>query len=264
MKNPLSESMAFLRTSLIPDLIEKVDFNAANGNPDLRLFELGNVFLQKGNGLKGIFEFHKMAGVVHGNWIQRDVHTPKNLKSSAFSIRGGLTSLAARFGIKDFSFASSSSNIFENAHSISLRGKVIGFAGAVSEKYQKKIKSEKRDMYGFEIDLGPILNAISETTQYNQINPFPISDRDLNFVLSSEVLSGDVSKAIRKKGGELLQSVEPVNIFYDDSLGKGCRSVTFRIVFQHPSKTLEDSDVNPLIKGIIDVVTKKFDGKLRS
>ena len=61
-----------------------------------------------------------------------------------------------------------------------------------------------------------------------------------------------------------MQSVEPVNIFQDDSLGKNCKSVTYRIVFQHPSKTLEDSDVNPLIKGIIDVVSKNFDGKLRS
>jgi phenylalanyl-tRNA synthetase beta subunit len=58
--------------------------------------------------------------------------------------------------------------------------------------------------------------------------------------------------------------VSPVNEFSDESIGSGNRSVTFRLVFQHPSKTLEDSDVNPLIKGIIDVVSKIFDGKLRS
>ena len=187
MKNPLSESMAFLRTSLIPGLIEKVDFNTANGNPDLRLFEIGNTFLQKGKGLKGIKESHTIAGVVHGNWTQRDVHTPKNTQSSVFSVKGLLTSLAARFGLKDLSFSSNASEIFDHAQSIFLGGKAIGYCGVVRGNFQKKIKADRRDIYGFEIELDPVLNALSETTQYNQINAFPVSDRDLNFVLSSEV-----------------------------------------------------------------------------
>ncbi len=88
MKNPLSEQMAHLRTSLIPGLMKKVDFNCANGNRDLRLFETGNVFVQKGKGLKGIQENHKIAGVVHGKWNKEDVHSTNGMESSLFSVKG--------------------------------------------------------------------------------------------------------------------------------------------------------------------------------
>ena len=264
MKNPLSEQMAHLRTSLIPGLMKKVDFNCANGNRDLRLFETGNVFVQKGKGLKGIQENHKIAGVVHGKWNKEDVHSTNGMESSLFSVKGLLQSLAARFSLNDIQFIAAESKIFDHGQDVIINGRSVGLVGKIGKEYLRSIDSETRSAFGFELNFDSILQMIGETIQYRPINTFPVSDRDLNFVLPNRVSSGSVVEAVRKEGGDLLRSVNPVNIFSGDSIGNDSRSVTFRLVFQHPSKTLEDSDVNPLIKGIIDVVSKKFDGKLRS
>ena len=264
MKNPLSEKMAFLRTTLIPGLIQKIDFNIANGRQDLRLYEIGNVFVQKKKGLKGIHEKLKMAGVIHGNWTDKDIHHSTQIKSSLFVVKGVITSIAARFGIQDLAFLPCKSDIFSNAQTIRLSGNDIGTIGIVNTSFIQKIKSGKRGIYGFEFEFQQIVDALDVTTQFKQINAYPVSERDLNFVLSDSVSVGDVLESMQTKGGDILKLVSPVNEFSDESIGSGNRSVTFRLVFQHPSKTLEDSDVNPLIKGIIDVVSKIFDGKLRS
>ena len=80
-----------------------------------------------------------------------------------------------------------------------------------------------------------------------------------------EVGEPKIEVKIDKKGKKLLLETEPVNIFVDeDSLGKNMKSVTFSLVFQNPSKTLEDKDVNPIIDEIIRVAENDFNAKLRS
>jgi phenylalanyl-tRNA synthetase beta chain len=75
---------------------------------------------------------------------------------------------------------------------------------------------------------------------------------------------GPIVNLILKKGNNLIQSANPINVFIDeDALGKGLKSVTFSIEFQHNKKTLEDKDVTPVINDIIRVVEKEFLAKLR-
>ena len=76
---------------------------------------------------------------------------------------------------------------------------------------------------------------------------------------------GPVIKMIKNNGQNLVSKVRPANIFKDEiSVGKNNKSVTFSIIFQHPAKSLEDKDVNPIINDIIDVVKNIFNAKLRS
>ena len=75
---------------------------------------------------------------------------------------------------------------------------------------------------------------------------------------------GSIMEIFHKKGKKLLINSKPVNIFTDeDTIGKNMKSVTFSLVFQNPSKTLEDKDVNPIIDEIIGIAEKKFNAKLR-
>ena len=101
--------------------------------------------------------------------------------------------------------------------------------------------------------------------QYNPIATFPKIQRDLNLVMQKSQEVGPIVNLILKKGNNLIQSANPINVFIDeDALGKGLKSVTFSIEFQHHKKTLEDKDVTPVINDIIRVVEKEFLAKLRS
>ncbi|MFL3006558.1 MAG: hypothetical protein ACJZ10_01010 [Candidatus Neomarinimicrobiota bacterium] len=100
---------------------------------------------------------------------------------------------------------------------------------------------------------------------FKKINLYPnILERDLNFVLKKDQAVGDLLEIIRKLGKQLVVEAKPKNIYSDSNdIGEEFKSITFSIVFQHSSKTLEDSDVNPIIDEIVNFAEKKFHAKLR-
>ncbi len=109
-----------------------------------------------------------------------------------------------------------------------------------------------------------MLSLIStNATKYEPINYLPKVERDLNFVVDETIEVGDIVKEIGLLKNKLLVSVVPKNIFRHSSIGDLKKSVTINLEFQHPSKTLEDKDVNLIINEIINVVSKNFNAKLR-
>ena len=81
--------------------------------------------------------------------------------------------------------------------------------------------------------------------------------------MDEKIQVGNVNSTIQNNGKNILLKSEPLNIFRQESLGKGKKSVSFNLIFQSSSKTLEDKDVNPVIDAIIRVVSKKYSAKLR-
>ena len=92
--------------------------------------------------------------------------------------------------------------------------------------------------------------------------PYPAVARDLNFKMDSSISVGDVTTAIKSVNQSILQTVLPVDI-YISKKDKSSKDVLFSLTFQSPKKTLEDNDVNTVITEIINVVSKKFNAKLR-
>ena len=88
--------------------------------------------------------------------------------------------------------------------------------------------------------------------------------RDLNLVIPNEQEVGPIIEIFHKYGKKLITQSEAVDVFEDkETIGDGLKSVTFSLIFQDPSKTLEDKDVNPIIDEIIRVAEKTFNAKLR-
>jgi len=84
----------------------------------------------------------------------------------------------------------------------------------------------------------------------------------LNFKMDSSVKVGDVVKAMKSVNQSILQNVSPVDI-YQSKKDKSSKDVLFSLSFQSSKKTLEDKDVNAIITEIINIVSKKFNAKLR-
>ena len=90
---------------------------------------------------------------------------------------------------------------------------------------------------------------------------FPIVQRDLNFKMDSSIQVGDVVKTMKSINQSILQNVIPVDIY--QSKDTSSKDVLFSLSFQSAKKTLEDNDVNSIIAEIINIVSKKFNAKLR-
>ena len=262
--NPLSETMTHMRTDLLPGLLETVDFNIKNGSPDVYLFEIGNVFQQEKPGLKGIKETPIMSAVLHGQSAALSVHRQKK-DSNLFTAMGHINSLYLALGSSAPDFEAAKSIGFSNAFNINHGKQCYGLLGTVDKKFVTDLNLEIDDpVYSFHIDLGAFTELLDMQRKFAAINPYPIVERDVDFVLSEEVETGTVSAAIKGKNFPNLIAVFPLDIFRHDSLGSKAKSVTFHFKFQNPNKTLEDKDVTSVIDKIKRLVSSEFNAKLRS
>ena len=119
------------------------------------------------------------------------------------------------------------------------------------KEYFKKLIDKKVTAVGFEYIR-------------DQINSYPIVQRDLNLVMKEDLEAGEIINLILKIGGKYVTRVNPINLFNNPkAIGENKKSITFSIFFQHPSKTLEDKEVNSIINEIINIADKEFSAKLR-
>ncbi len=265
MLNPLNTEMGFLRTSLIPGLIKAADFNLKNGAKSFRLYEMGNVHHFFGEGLENMNEFQCISGIIYGQRNEPSVHSDAT-SETIFDIKGFLSFLFLERLNMNIRFISGENYAMDQVQSILVNNQNIGEYGRFSNKIISQLGYEfQNEVYGFEIYLTSIKKMMGKSKTFKKINLYPTIERDLNFVLSENQPIGEVLDTIRKLGRQLVVAAKPKNVYSDfDTLGDGKKSVTFSIVFQHSSKTLEDLDVNPIIDEIVTFAEKKFNAKLRS
>ena len=264
--NPISDKMTHLRTSLIEGLLITADYNFKNGQKNIMLFESGNVFFKSGDGLKGLNEKYLLSGIAFGNMHNSSVHLNKAIKNDFYTIKGLLASLLKRLNIDKVNLdkTDSSQSHFDNSYLIEINKNNIGCYGKLSDLMLKKLNLDISHIYGFELNLKDLIKIHSSASKrFKTINYFPKIERDLNFVVDEGIKVGDIIKKIESLSRETLISINPKNLFRHKSLGDLKKSVTINLEFQHPSKTLEDKDVNPIINEIIKVVSKNFGAKLR-
>ena len=264
MMNPLSSEMAYLRTSLIPGLLKNVDFNIKNGATDFRLYELANVHHKNGDTLDGIKEYKYLAGIIYGKEILDSVHGSA-VDEGLFSLKGYLNGVfegkyGMRIDLKKDDFPG-----FEYGQTVIINRQNVGVMGRLSNHWPKLLNLDIEDTYAFEINLEPISKMMNAKKRFKPISIYPKISRDINLVMKDAQSVGHIVDMIIRLGNNLIIHASPMNIFIDEkTLGKGMKSVTFAITFQHSSKTLEDKDVNPVIEEIIRVADKDFNAKLRS
>ena len=264
MMNPLNKEMGFLRTSLIPGLIKAADINIKNSTSQFRIFELGHVHFKENSSLNGVDERKILSGLAIGDIIGENVHSGSE-QEDLFSIKGLLSSLfEKKLSMRMELEVDDEDSGFELSRSIRLNKQKVGRLGRISKDWIDLMGLDLEKAYGFEIDLEPIKQMLGKRKTFKKIIPYPKVIRDLNLVIPNEQEVGPIMEIFHKYGKKLITQSEAVNLFEDEeTVGDGFKSVTFSLIFQDPSKTLEDKDVNLIIDEIIRVAEKTFDAKLR-
>ena len=88
-------------------------------------------------------------------------------------------------------------------------------------------------------------------------------ERDINFIFNKKYLVSEIISQIKKSGKKLLEDVNLIDVYDDDSFGKELISYTFRLSYRDSDKTLLDSDIAFLHDSIVEKIEKKFSTKLR-
>lgn len=256
--NPISEEFPYMRTTLVPAVIEAAKRNIAQQNKDLWLFETANVYEPKALPLTEVPHERPMAcGIMMGkvteaawNQAQRD--------TDFYDVKGVVDGLLAKLGLTQYDIQPSSESYYHpgvSAH-YTVNGVTIANYGELHPQVVKNFDLSGK-VYMFEIDLEAVLSIIVPPFRYQSFSKFPGTSRDLAIVAPVSVTSGDIVALIKEHGGEYLESVSIFDVYEGEHIEAGYRSLAYNLQFRSMKGTLNDEDIDGAIQAIIDALATK-------
>ena len=256
--NPISEEFPYMRTTLVPAVIEAAKRNIAQQNKDLWLFETANVYEPKALPLTEVPHERPMAcGLMMGkvteaawNQAQRD--------TDFYDVKGVVDGLLAKLGLTQYDIQPSSESYYHpgvSAH-YTVNGVTIANYGELHPQVVKNFDLSGK-VYMFEIDLEAVLSITVPPFRYQSFSKFPGTSRDLAIVAPVSVTSGDIVALIKEHGGEYLESVSIFDVYEGEHIEAGYRSLAYNLQFRSMEGTLNDEDIDGAIQAIIDALATK-------
>ncbi|MFV1917531.1 MAG: phenylalanine--tRNA ligase subunit beta [Patescibacteria group bacterium] len=228
LKNPLGSDSEYLRTSLMPSLIGAANQNAGEKD-SFHLFELASVYIPRRGNLPE--EKMMLAGILKGLSYRR--------------AKGIVESLLEDLNINASYEAEDSAHFVTSKRVKILSGNIyLGQFGAL----------EGDNLTYYEFDSEVLRKTSSPFTTYQPNPKYPAQIEDLTLVLPDKTKVGEVIASI-KSVSKLIQNVALSDIYQD--------SYTLRLWYQHPGKTLTDSEVEEIRKNILKEVKKKFGAAIK-
>ena len=254
--NPMSADQALMRTSLLPNLIAAVTRNQSHGRPDVALFEVGSVFLRRGEGAAerpiheladeplwaaGVFAGRRPGHIGYGTpW---DVFDAKAYAQVAIrAIAGASVEIKTR--------ATSTVPYLHPgiAGELLLGPTVIGWFGEVHPDVRRKLGAEG-SLFAFDVDLSKLPAA--RPPQMTSIPRFPGSARDVSLLLGASIPAARVEDVIAQVADPLVSSVRLLEDYRDAKLGEGMKSMLWSISYRAPDRTLTDAEVEKAHEAIV-------------
>ncbi|HEY9771874.1 MAG TPA: phenylalanine--tRNA ligase subunit beta [Coleofasciculaceae cyanobacterium] len=268
LANPLFAEYSALRADLFSGLLDAFVYNQSQGNGALNAFEIERVFWQDDDQLQ---ERDAVAGIMGGNitsaglWINGGKGTPMTW----YDAKGILENVFSNLGISvEYRPTTEESRLHSGrTAALWLQGKPLGVFGQIHPQLAQK-KDLANEVYLFELDFSLLLTALDRDTittpKFQAYSTYPGSDRDLAFFAPLDLSVAEITKAMSKAGGKLLQQVEVFDEYRGKNVPEGQRSLAFNLVYQASDRTLTDKDVDPVHQKVRDTLVKKFDVTLRS
>ncbi|HSC35320.1 MAG TPA: phenylalanine--tRNA ligase subunit beta [Thermodesulfobacteriota bacterium] len=242
--NPLSSELAAMRTSLLPGLIRNSVLNLNRQEQNVRLFEIGKIFIPAGKGELPV-EITKLAAAATGRrqpelWDKEEFefYDFKNLLDKGFdalSISGGVRfRMATEIG---FLHPGKSAVITAG-------GEDCGFMGELHPDLRDKLEIPKR-LYVMELDLDKITGKSGETRKaFTPLPRFPAVRRDIALIIDEETPVSSILEEIQSLDSKLIEDAEVFDVFTGSPVEKGKKSVAVSLQLRAKDKTLTEDEIN--------------------
>ncbi|MEM9818200.1 MAG: phenylalanine--tRNA ligase subunit beta [Cyanobacteria bacterium P01_D01_bin.6] len=268
LANPLFPEYSALRTDLIDGLVKAYRFNLEQGNGPLNGFEIGRIFkLEAGQPQ----ETEVIGGILggdarQGKWVSSDRPQPLTW----FEAKGVLEAIFQRLGLAVDYRADSEDERLHPGRTASLwvRGRLrLGTFGQLHPQLCQA-QDLPDEVYVFQLHWSTLVTCLAtgrrKAVKFQPYSTFPASDRDIAFYAPVELTVADLTKAMTKAGGKLLNSVTLFDEYQGESVPDGQRSLAFRLVYRALDRTLTDEDVDPVHQKVRAALEKQFKVALRS
>lgn len=259
LRNPISADMAAMRTSLMPGLVSVLRNNLNRQQNRVRLFESGLRFVPSADGLK---QEAMLAGLIYGS------RAPESWANAAevvdfFDLKGDLESLLALTGDESaFTLKSGSHSALHPGQTAEIYrdGEWQGVIGALHPSLQQQLDIPQ-SVYLFEVRLTALLKA--RIPAFTSLSKFPEVRRDLALLVDRDLAADKLLTAVKGQAGEHLIDLKVFDVYMGKGIDPHRKSVAMGLTFQHPSRTLNEDEINASIDSIVQYLGVNFSATLR-
>ena len=262
--NPLAEDQAAMRTSLVPGLLETVHYNFSQQIKNLKIFEIGKIFINE-NPRDLPSEPEILAGLWTGSRYAASWHDPA-ADCDFYDIKGvveGLLNALQIDGIQFTRLPENECDYTRTGHTAQIlsSGTRLGLVGEIHPEVLANYDL-KQPAFLFELHFDHLVPLIKDTTQSMLIPKFPAIFRDITIIVNNDIETQKIVAEGHNRAEALVESFSLLDVFEGKPIAEGKKSVSLRVTYRSPYKTLQDEDVTPIHQSIADRLVKAFKASL--
>ncbi len=252
--NPLGDETGVMRTSLLPNILEVAARNINHKVNDMRAFEIGQIFIPRIESEEELpYEIPNLVMAMYG-------------EEDFFTLKGAVETLLDNLGICEYEFSAEKNNSTYHpgrCANITVENEILGTIGELHPTVTENYDLGRRCYCG-ELDFGVILKFTQMEKTYEPLAKYPSITRDFAVVLDKTVLVKQIEDIIKHKGGDILDRFELFDVYEGEQIEEGLRNIAYTITYRDRKRTLTDEEANAVHSNILNEISEKLGGKLRS
>lgn len=261
LANPISSDLAVMRSTLLSSLIPCVQYNVNRQQNRVRFFELGLRFdYQDAASIHDLKQIPTFALIATGSRTPETWHG-KAQPMDFFDFKGDIEEIlaAARLNVEYVRSERSWLHPGQSAE-ILVDGQSIGYFGRLHPSLEDEL--DLVTTWVAELDQSAVLQTY--VSNFTELSRFPSVRRDIALLISDKINVSEIQGLIEKTGGELLGSTWLFDVYTGQGVEEGKRSLAFALLWQHPSRTLEDAEIKSGMDNILQVLENTYQATLRA
>lgn len=253
VSNAHSKDLQYLRTTLLPRLLENAETNFRSYD-EFKIFEIGHVYFTGG------MECKSLSGIVVGD-------NDEVFYKAKGDLQFLLEKLNIEYKIDELSKTKDCEywNMYERGKSIQFKsGKgMLGTMAMCNNQIINNLNLKNKKLAFFNLSLDQLSQRATSNEQFKPLPKYPSMTLDLAFVLDKSVKAKEIAELIRKTGGELLKELELFDVYIGEGLEPNQKSLAFHLVYRSDNKTLKDEEAEEIQKKIISKLESELGAKIR-
>jgi phenylalanyl-tRNA synthetase beta chain len=262
LANPIASHLSVMRSSLIGSLVNCVAFNVNRQETRVRVFEIARCFVGGGNGV--VAQPMRVGGIAYGNvapeqWGIAEQWGTARRDADFYDVK---SDVGALLGMQGGRFEAAPHPAFHPGRSARIvrAGEELGWIGELHPRWQRKYELPSAPVV-FELDLAAVLlGAIPAPVE---VSRFPAVRRDLSAEFDESLTHDEILQGLRQEAPPIVSDIGLFDVFRGPGVGKGKKSLAFRVLLQDTEKTLTDGDVDSAVSKLRHVLQQRFSAKLR-
>ena len=261
LPHPISSEMSTMRVSLWTGLLQCVSYNQKRQQSRVRLFESGLRFIPDNSEKTGVKQELVISGVVCG--LVADENWDNATRSvDFFDVKADVENLLNCAGVQGYRFVSADHSALHPGQcaEIFIGDTLLGSIGAIHPQFEKSLGLNGRS-FVFELEINAL--GLKKLPKLQEISKFPANRRDIAIVVDDDEVVGDILNCIEKFGANQLVGLNLFDVYRGKGIPHGKKSLAISLILQDKTKTLEESDIQATVDGILASLSQNFEASLR-